>query len=90
MVEGKGEILEGKKDGLWEEYWDNGQLVYKGHYKDGKKDGLWEFYQGPSSLWHKGHYKDGKEEGLWEWFLMDGTVDQVHTNTFRNGEIVKE
>ena len=50
MVEGKGEVLEGKKDGLWEEYWDNGQLVYKGHYKDGKKDGLWEYFN-----------KDGKK-----------------------------
>ena len=64
MVEGKGEILEGKKDGLWEEYWDNGQLVYKGHYKDGKKDGLWEEYDeyGKRS---RGNYKDGKKDGLW-------------------------
>ena len=57
MVEGKGEILEGKKDGLWEEYWDNGQLVYKGHYKDGKKDGLWEWCDKNGKLKTKDHYK---------------------------------
>ena len=34
----------GKVDGLWEQYWDNGQLDNKGNYKDGKKDGLWEWY----------------------------------------------
>ena len=85
-----GRFKNGELEGFWKYYYKDGQLRNKGNYKDGKKDGLWEFYQGPSSLWHKGHYKDGKEEGLWEWFLMDGTVDQVNTNTFRNGEIVKE
>ena len=60
MVEGKGEILEGKKDGLWEEYWDNGQLVYKGHYKDGKKDGLWEYFDEDGSLTLTEDYKEGE------------------------------
>lgn len=89
-LQSKGYWKDRKRNGSYESYTFLGHLDSKGHYKDGKKDGLWEFYQGPSSLWHKGHYKDGKKEGLWEWFLMDGTVDQVNTYTFRNGEIVKE
>ena len=35
---------DGKKDGYWEEYWENGKLESKGSYKDGKEDGVWEHY----------------------------------------------
>jgi antitoxin component YwqK of YwqJK toxin-antitoxin module len=28
-------------DGIWEEYWSNGQLESKGLYKNGKRDGIW-------------------------------------------------
>ena len=63
MVEGKGEILEGKKDGLWEEYWDNGQLYSKGHYKDGKRDGLWKYFYQDGAVYKEwtGTYKDGEK-----------------------------
>ena len=34
------------KDGLVEEFYDNGQLEWRASYKDGKLDGLWEkFYE---------------------------------------------
>jgi len=33
---------DGKRHGLWEWYYDNGQLWYKGYYINGQEDGLWE------------------------------------------------
>lgn len=39
----------GKEEGLWEEYYDNGRLDRKGTYKDGKLNGISEHY-----------YKNGK------------------------------
>ena len=40
----QGTIRNGKKDGLWVYYHDNGQLSYKGTFKVGKKDGRWVRY----------------------------------------------
>ena len=32
----------GKPHGYWEDYYDNGNLFYKGNYVDGKPHGYWE------------------------------------------------
>ena len=34
----------GKREGLWESYYRNGQLHTKGQYRKGKREGEWEFY----------------------------------------------
>ena len=51
---------DGKKDGLFEKYYENGQLESKGNYKDGKWDGIHEKYYENGQLKKKGNYKDGK------------------------------
>jgi antitoxin component YwqK of YwqJK toxin-antitoxin module len=33
----------GKKHGLWEVYWSNGQLRFKGNYINGQRIGYWIF-----------------------------------------------
>jgi len=40
----KGLIKNGKREGAWVLYWENGQLMSKGNWKKGKKDGLWVYY----------------------------------------------
>ena len=45
----KGLIKNGKREGVWFSYWNNGQLWSKGNYKNGKKEGKWVNY-----------YEDGK------------------------------
>ena len=40
-----------KKNGLFEEYYKNGQLKIKGDYKNGIKDGYFEFYYENGQLW---------------------------------------
>ena len=40
----KGSYKDGKRDGPWERYYENGQLEKKGSYKDGELDGSWELY----------------------------------------------
>jgi antitoxin component YwqK of YwqJK toxin-antitoxin module len=59
----QGTIRNGKEEGPWIHYWDNGQLSWKGTYKDGKKEGLWITYFTTGQLLSKGTYKDGKEVG---------------------------
>ena len=40
----QGSFSDGKRDGPWVKYHDNGQLSMKGTYKDGNEDGLWTCY----------------------------------------------
>ena len=48
------------KDGLVEEFYDNGQLEWRASYKDGKLDGLWEKFYENGQLEEKRNYKNGK------------------------------
>ena len=45
-----GKFKDGKLDGLWVTYHDNGQLEFKGNYEDGKRIGLSEVYYDKGQL----------------------------------------
>ena len=59
--ENQGSFRNGKKDGPWVKYHDNGQLWSKGIYKDGERDGPWVSYNEDGTVWKflTGTYKDG-------------------------------
>ena len=61
--ENQGSFRNGKKDGPWVSYHDNGQLWSKGTYKNGKRHGPWVSYWENGQLRSKGTYKDGKQDG---------------------------
>ena len=42
----------GKREGFWIGYYDNGQLMYKGNWKNGKREGSWVSY------WNSGKLKE--------------------------------
>ena len=50
---------EGKKQGLYKEYYKNGQLISVGNYNDGKENGLWKYYKADGSLRLAANYKNG-------------------------------
>jgi hypothetical protein len=57
----QGSFKDGKRDGPWVSYHDNGELSYKGTYKDEKPDGPWVFYKDDGTVRddYTGTYKDG-------------------------------
>ena len=64
---------DGKKDGYWESFHDNGQLSEKGHYNDGLRIGIWKSYHDNGKLWVRGKYtKDGTRDASWEYFDKNG------------------
>ena len=75
-VEGiwRGSIKNGRMDGYWEIYYENGQLMYKGNLKNDKEEGYWENYWYNGQLASKGDYKNGKKEGYWEYYWEDGLM----------------
>ena len=85
----QGTLKDGKQEGPWVEYYDNGQLKGKATFKDGKPDGPVVIYRRNGLLLLRGTFKDGKREGSWVRYKRDGSVDEARTETYRNGEKVK-
>ena len=59
----QGSFKNGKQEGSWIGYYDNGQLNYKGNYKNGNQDGYWVWYYNDGTLtkgW-SGTFKNGKK-----------------------------
>ena len=56
---------DGKQDGPFELYHENGQLKERGAYKDREQDGLFEFYNEYGQLKEKGTFNMGKRCGKW-------------------------
>ena len=56
-----GSFINGKFDGLFVHYWENGQLQTKGVYKDGKKEGQWVYFFNDGTVLESmtGTYKNG-------------------------------
>jgi len=64
----------GKKDGLRENYYENGQLEERTNYKNGKPHGLSEEFYENGQLKIKENYKDGKTDGLGQKFDESGSL----------------
>ena len=84
---GRGNFIDGKREGLKEVFYRNGQLQYRGNHIDGEIDGLSESFHGNGQLRWRTNYKDGKLEGPLEYFDRNGNLTK--TETYRNGELVE-
>ena len=67
----------GQAHGLWEIYYSNGNLLYKGECINGKRHGPWEGYWKNVNLWFKGTYLKGEPIGLWIWGCSDGLIEEI-------------
>lgn len=86
----EGEISNGKENGKWQ-YWDeNGRLTNEGYFKEGKQDSLWITYGENGNVVGKDNYRDGLLYGLSEVYFPDGQVEaSVYCeNNLMNGEYV--
>ena len=73
VIKKRNNYKDGKKDGYWESFHDNGKLSEKGNYKKGLRVGIWESYHDNGQLWVRGKYtKDGTRDASWEYFDKNG------------------
>ena len=82
----QGTIRNGKKDGPWVSYYENGQLQSRGTFKDGKKEGPAVGYHDNGQLLIKGTYKDDKRDGPFVSYHFNGKLRSK--GTYKNGEKV--
>jgi antitoxin component YwqK of YwqJK toxin-antitoxin module len=86
----RGAIKNGKQEGPWVQYHDDGQIYWKGAYKNGKREGPWVGYWDNGRVLFKGAWKNGKREGPWVHYDVHGTKVRDRSGTYRNGEKVSD
>jgi antitoxin component YwqK of YwqJK toxin-antitoxin module len=67
---------DGKRQGLWKEYYLTGELKSQGHYINSNQEGEWKFYFENQRVEVEGRYKNGKKEGTWFWYYPNGDLLQ--------------
>ena len=82
-----GQLKNGKKEGSWVQYHENGQLKHKWNYKDRKKDGENIHYWENGQLWVKENYKDGKKEGETLVYNENGQFEK--TKIYKDGKLIE-
>jgi len=78
----------GKRQGYWEYYWLNSNLMSKGSFNNGKREGEWEYYYECGILSSKGSFNNDRFEGIWE--LYDDEGDLIDIKLYENGVLIKE
>jgi antitoxin component YwqK of YwqJK toxin-antitoxin module/GH24 family phage-related lysozyme (muramidase) len=66
---------EGRKQGYWEQYYDDGSLDGKGNYVNDMEDGYWEWYHENGQLASQGLSVDNQRDGIWEIYYDNGNLN---------------
>ena len=78
---------QGREQGLWKEFFEDGNLRSEGNYKDGKREGRWSYYFNNRQEEQVGEYSKGKPTGEWKKFFADGKLQrkEFYENGKENG-----
>jgi antitoxin component YwqK of YwqJK toxin-antitoxin module len=78
----------GQREGIWEWFFENGNILCRTPYKEGNMDGIEElFYENGNTKWRI-PYKNGVEDGVQECFDEQGNI--TATSHWKDGEVIEE
>jgi len=80
----QGSFKNGKREGYWISYHENGQLWYEGKFKSGKQEGASVGYHDNGQLQYKGNYKNFGPEGAWVFYWNNGQLESK--GNYKNGK----
>ncbi|MBK9291945.1 MAG: toxin-antitoxin system YwqK family antitoxin [Bacteroidetes bacterium] len=84
-VSSEGWLVNGKPEGYWKNYYENGNLRSEGNRKNFQLDGLWKFYDEQGTLTLEINYQDGKRQGDRVVWLADVVIRENFENDVRQG-----
>ncbi|MEA3448810.1 MAG: hypothetical protein U9Q98_10280 [Bacteroidota bacterium] len=70
----RGWIENGKREGKWYSWYENGVLWSSGNYKNGLRQGKSNLYYDNGSVQQVQEYKNGKPHGTWEFYDKNGPL----------------
>ncbi|CAM4172988.1 toxin-antitoxin system YwqK family antitoxin [Flavobacterium antarcticum] len=88
-IESEGQLLNGKKEGLWKFYYENGVLESKSFYKNNMKSGITEKYSAEGEITEKGTYINDVLNGKLVKYI-GGIKDKIfeYKNGKKNGKYI--
>lgn len=63
---------DGKKEGLWKNYFESGEVRSVGNFKNNRQTGEWHFLFGGGVPEQIGNFVNGQFDGEWKWFFKNG------------------
>lgn len=73
-VEMRGNMKDGKRDGLWKSFYENGLPWSETTFKEGKKEGKTTTWYENGKKRYEGSFKNDVESGRWVFWNEDGTL----------------
>lgn len=70
----RGDIVDGRRDGLWQYYYENGNLQAEATYVDGREEGDYRVYRENGLPYYIGRYSGGVRTGTWEVYDQEGNL----------------
>lgn len=74
----------GKKEGVWRDYYKNGKLKSESNYSEGIKKGVCKEWWETGKLWTEGIYVNDQANGLMKWYNDQGIL--VASGNMTNGK----
>ena len=64
------------REGLFQEFYENGNVSSEGSYVDGLEEGYWKDYRENGNLAAEGYYSKGEEVGIWRYYDENGNFQE--------------
>ena len=76
----KGKVVNGLKEGKWNGFYENGNLLWSGFYNKGLNVSKWVEYHNNGKVFTIGHFDNGKKIGVWSFFDDHGKIiaDEIY------------
>ena len=78
LVSSKKSYVDGKKDGLWFGYHQDGWLEWEKNFTNGKKDGVFLVYYADGTKASKENYEKGKQQDIQKYFYGNGQLREKY------------
>ena len=78
----------GQREGIWELFYENGNIERRTPYKEGKRDGIEECFDEQGNIKWRIPYKGGKRDGIEEWFHKNRNI--IETRHWKDGKLIEE
>jgi len=80
----KGQLnSKGKREGIWEVFYENGNIHWRTPFKEDKADGIVEWFYENGNIHLRTSYKEGNKDGIEEWFYENGNIRR--RTPYKNG-----
>lgn len=81
----KGELKDGKREGVWQYVYGNSKVHAEITYSGGVKNGRYTCWYPNGQKWEEGAYKNGGPDGKWTSWYHDGTVKEQ--SNYKDGKL---